>query len=489
MARPREDPTQTFDVGSGRAGQLRFLPAERWKLRRLIGRGGQADVWLAEDLELEQPVVLKVFHRIGDPVAVERMRREVRLGRELHHPGLVRLFDLVEMNGSLVAVMEWIPGGSLSQEVAENGPLPVDRVVEIVGQVLETLAYLHREGVIHRDIKPSNLLLADDGRVLLGDLGLARRLAGDSDLTRTLTTVGTPAYMAPEQLRGEEVGPAADLYSLGVTVFQLLTGETPFAATTEFEMADAILHRRVRPLRSARADCPRWFATFVDRLLERSPADRFANGGAALAAFERRRAVGSRRRRRWLAAGLAAAALVLGAGLAVSRYVAAPAPLDHVEELDGQLVAYDVAGHELWRRASPIHANAVVADVVGSPEPEVVVDHVAPQRHDHSKVSLDIIGRSGEVTGTVTLQEGPRLLPFTTVADWALTELGVADVDGDGFKDLVWTIGHRVWFPAALGVWAPRGGHGPANVLINSGSFGHFVAADLDGDGADEIVA
>ncbi len=489
MGQPTGDLTESFDVGRGGTGELRFLPLERWRLQRLIGQGGQANVWLAEDLELGQDVVLKVFRQINDPVAMERMRREVRLGRELRHPGLVRIFDLVEMSGFLVAVMEWIPGGSLGGLLEATGPLSVDRVVEIAGQVLETLAYLHGEGVIHRDIKPSNLLLADDGRVLLADLGLARRLDGGEDLTRILTVVGTPAYMAPEQLRGEEPTPAVDLYGLGVTLYRLLTGEPPFPASSEFEMADAILHRRARPIRTIRKDCPRWFASFVDRLLERSPADRFPDGAVALAAFERRRAVGSRRRRRWAAAAFVAAGLVLGAGMGLGRWVASPAPLNHVDQVEGRLVAYDASGRELWRHRVPGNAGYVLADVMGSEEPEVVLDHVDPAGKDHSRVAVDILGHGGKVAGSVILLEGPWLGPLKTTADWQLSGLDTADVDGDGKRDLVWIVTHRVWFPAGLGVWAPRGKHGPGYVFVNAGSLQQFAAADLDGDGRQEIVA
>ncbi len=488
MAWQDRDLTESFDVGGGGVGELRFLPPARWRLQRMIGRGGQADVWLAEDLELEQFVVLKVFHRIGDPVAVERMRREVKLGRELHHPGLVRLFDLVEMNGFLVAVMEWIPGGSLAGLLVEEGPLPIGRVLDVAGQVLETLAYLHGEGVVHRDVKPSNLLLASDGRILLGDLGLARRLAEGGDLTRTLTAVGTPAYMAPEQLRGEEPTPAADLYALGVTLFQMLTGKTPFTASSEFEMADAILHRKAPPLRSVRRECPRRLASFVDRLLERSAADRFPDGGVALEAFRRRSTVGSRRRRRRVAAGLVIAGLVLGGGAAARRLLFEPPPLDHVERLDGELVALDAEGRELWRYRTVEPLIFVAADLLGSGEPEVVVGRSVPREGDRRRVSLNVLGRGGRVVGTVTLQDGPELGSFNTTADWSLRDLALGDIDGDGHEDLLWSIAHCIWYPSAAGVWAPRASTHPSKLLVNSGVIKILKAMDLDGDGRDEVV-
>ncbi len=489
MAGTERDCTETFDASGEGAGELSFSPPPRWRLIRWIGRGGQAEVWLAEDLKLGQKVVLKVFNREQDPVAVERMRREVRLGRELHHPGLVRIFDLEEMDGHLVAVMEWVPGGSLGEIATAEGPLSVERVVEIADQVLETLAHLHEKGIVHRDVKPSNLFLDADGRVRLGDLGLARHLTVTDDLTRTRMTVGTPTYMAPEQLRGEELTPAVDLYSLGVTLYRLLAGEPPFRAGSEFEVADAVLHGRPRPVRSLRPDCPRWLASFVDRLLERSAADRYPDASAALAAFRQRRGVGSPRRRRVLAAALAVAAVVLGGGSAAMRLMGSGEALDHVEEADGELVAFDASGRELWRHragSGRTRLRYTVGDWLGSPEPEVAVER--QEDGDHSAVVVDILGRGGQELASLRFPDGKSPWWNEVSANWGLEQLENADLDGDGRPELVWSIFHRVWYPSRMGIWAPRLPIGKASVLGNSGKIQQVVAADLDGDGADELV-
>ncbi len=478
--------TETFAADGEDVGALRFLPPPRWRLVRRAGIGGQAEVWLAEDRELGQEVALKVFRRAPDPVAVERMRREVRLGRELSHSGLVRIFDLVQMDGVPVAVMEWVPGGSLADLVAAEGPLAVDRVVEIADQVLDTLEYLHERGIVHRDVKPSNLFLDAEGRVRLGDLGLARSLSGSDDLTRTKMTVGTPTYMAPEQLRGEEPAPAADLYALGVTLYELLSGRPPFVADSEFEVADAVLHGRASSLHAVRPDCPRWLASFVHRLLERAPRDRFPDAGAAHAAFRRRRAVASPRKMRFLAAALTAAALLLGSGAAAVRLLGAPAPLDHVEQVGDRLVAYGADGGELWRRQLRTNRWAV-GDLLGSPGPEVAVERV--RDGDHRRVVVEILGRDGREEASVTLHAGANLGTLEVSPDWALQRLEAADLDGDGRSELIWAISHRVWFPGAVGLWSPRLDGGNRLVVVNSGRIHDVEPADLDGDGVQELVA
>lgn len=482
--------TLTFETPGRAVGELNFRPPPRWRLLRRIGRGGQANVWLAEDLKVGQKVVLKVFNEGQDPVAVERVRREVRLARELHHPRVVRIFDLEEMDGQLVAVMEWVPGGTLKEAAAREGRFPVERVVEIAQQVLETLAYLHEKGIIHRDVKPSNLFLDAEEGVRLGDLGLARHLTRSDDITRTMTTVGTPTYMAPEQLRGEELSPAADLYSLGVTLYRLLAGEPPFTASSEFEVAGAVLHSRPRPIRSHRPDCPRWLASFVDRLLEREPSDRYPDAVIAMKAFRRRRRVVSRRRRRFIAAAVAAAAVVVGGGFAAVRLTESGKALDHVEMSDGVLWAFDKSGGELYRhRAGPggTTLRYVVGDWLGSREPEVAVERWGGE--NRSVVVVDILGRGGRKLASLSFEDNMRGWSARVSNNWDLKGMKNADLDGDGRPELVWLISHRTWYPSLVGIWAPRlPAIGKAPLLDNSGWINQVVTADLDGDGADELV-
>lgn len=176
---------------------------------RLLGAGGQGVVWLAEDTELGMRVAVKVVSRPDSAEAMQRVRREVRTARAVHHPALVRLFDFVEQDGRVAVAMEHLDGGTV-RDLFERGPMPVDRVVEIGDRVLGALAALHAAGIVHRDVKPSNLLLDAGGDAHLGDLGLVRPVETGDELTVTGTLPGTPAYMSPEQLRGEPATPASD---------------------------------------------------------------------------------------------------------------------------------------------------------------------------------------------------------------------------------------------------------------------------------------
>ncbi|MCU0303984.1 MAG: serine/threonine protein kinase, partial [Thermoanaerobaculales bacterium] len=244
---------------------------ERWRLVELLGSGGQATVWLAEDRVLGQQVALKILRAGADERTRARWLEEVRQGRRLAHPNLIRIHDVIEASDRPAAVMEFLPGGTLADRVRGAGAQPVEDVVRWAGEVLEVLGYLHEQRIVHRDVKPSNLLVAEDGRVKLSDLGLVRSLDRDSELTATMEGVGTPRFMAPEQLRGEPPTPACDLYSLGVALYQLLTGRLPFDGDSAFQIADGHLHAEPTPVREHRPECPRWLARFVERLLEKDP--------------------------------------------------------------------------------------------------------------------------------------------------------------------------------------------------------------------------
>lgn len=163
-------------------------------------------------------------------------RREVKLGRSLSHPGLARIFELIEGGDRLAVAMEWVRGETLARRAGAS-LLPIGEVIAVAERLLEALAFLHERQTIHRSVKPSNLLLDEEGGVRLADLGLVRPLSDDAGITRTAMTVGTPGSMSPEQVRGGELTPASDLYSLGITPFQLLTGTVPFEGRSVFEVA------------------------------------------------------------------------------------------------------------------------------------------------------------------------------------------------------------------------------------------------------------
>jgi tetratricopeptide (TPR) repeat protein len=304
--------TETYDnaqdVAQAAAVAWPAFP-QRWRPERLLGSGGQGDVWLAWDSKLEQYVAIKVLPGELRGRQVVRLRREVGEGRKLAHPNLVHVYELVEWAGHQAVVMEWVSGGSLRQKLAQ-GPLPVTTVVAVAEQVLEALAYLHEHGYVHRDVKPGNILLAEDGRYKLGDLGLLLPAGAE---TATLMAVGTMAYMSPEQLLGQQPGPPGDLYALAVTMYECLTGTLP----PRPEEGLSLKALAVPNPRLVRPDCPRWLGQLVVRLGQADPQDRFAEGRQALEALRRRKPLGLRRviRKGLAAAGVGAAVLALGLAL------------------------------------------------------------------------------------------------------------------------------------------------------------------------------
>ncbi len=278
----------TETVTSPGANQRRlFALPERWQLQRVLGTGGQGEVWLAFDNELNEHVAIKVLVRPESPTAIERLKREVRVGRKLRHQHLVQIYELIDAGPSMAIVMEYLEGGSLSESL-DKGPLTILEVERIAEALLKVLICLHDEGIVHRDVKPSNVLFGDGDVPKLADLGTLRPVNEANDLTGTNLTVGTPAYMSPEQVAGAEPAPSSDLYSLGVTLYELLTGKRPFEGRSGFDVARMHMMDEVPPVRRKRPDCPRWLAGFVHRLLEKDPKKRWPDATKALETFTSR---------------------------------------------------------------------------------------------------------------------------------------------------------------------------------------------------------
>jgi serine/threonine protein kinase len=202
-----------------------------------IGRGGMGEVWGARDLRLDRRVAIKLIRfpdGTPDPELVRRFHRESRITARLEHPGVPAVHDTgVAADGRPYLVMQYVEGVSVADVVAEHGPLPIDWAAAIAAQTCAVLTAAHAAALVHRDLKPANLVLGPDGAVRVLDFGLAVALAsGDSQITRSGQALGTPAYMAPELVVGEPTGPATDLYSLGCTLHEMLTGRSPFRAAT-----------------------------------------------------------------------------------------------------------------------------------------------------------------------------------------------------------------------------------------------------------------
>lgn len=212
--------------------------ADRYVVERTLGRGGMATVYLAHDTMLDRPVVLKVLaeHLADDPEFRGRFLREARLAARLVHPNIVQVYDVGEDERGPFIVMEYVDGETLADELRRRGRLPPSEVVAIGVQLCSALAAAHAAQLVHRDIKPQNILRTADGKVKLADFGIARSLEGTRH-TEVGTVLGTAVYLAPEQARGDEVTAAADIYSVGVVLYELLTGTTPFDADTLTQLA------------------------------------------------------------------------------------------------------------------------------------------------------------------------------------------------------------------------------------------------------------
>jgi serine/threonine protein kinase len=214
--------------------------AGRYRLEGRLGFGGMSTVHLALDLRLERQVAVKLLaeHLADDPTFVSRFQREAQAAARLVHPNIVQVFDSGqdESTGQYFIVMEYIEGSSCAEILRDDGWLEVDEAISIIDQACEGLHYAHRHGVVHRDVKPGNLLRSREGEVKLADFGIAKATE-QSSITQVGSVLGTAAYLAPEQARGEEAGPRADLYALGVVTYQLISGRLPYEATSLTELA------------------------------------------------------------------------------------------------------------------------------------------------------------------------------------------------------------------------------------------------------------
>ena len=214
--------------------------AERYRLESRLGFGGMSTVHLAFDQRLERRVAVKLLaeHLAEDPTFVSRFQREAQAAARLVHPNVVQVFDsgLDERTGQHFIVMEYIEGQSCAEILRDYGWVDVEEAASIVEQACEGLHYAHRNGVVHRDVKPGNLLRSREGVVKLADFGIAKATE-QSSITQVGSVLGTAAYLAPEQARGEEAGPSADLYALGVVTYQLISGRLPYEAASLTELA------------------------------------------------------------------------------------------------------------------------------------------------------------------------------------------------------------------------------------------------------------
>ncbi|CAN5477210.1 hypothetical protein BH10ACT3_BH10ACT3_12980 [soil metagenome] len=258
----------------------------RYELERLIGAGGMAQVWEATDLVLGRRVAVKVLHPhlAGDAAFVARFRAEAVAAARLSHPNIVGVYDTCADGGNEAIVMELLDASTLRRYLDEHHTVDADTTVRIGLRLLDALEAAHRSGLVHRDVKPSNILLCADGRVKIADFGIAK--ADDqTELTQEGALVGTATYLAPEQLLGTGVDGRADLYSLGIVLYECLTGRVPFQGDTGAAIALARLHSDPIDPRRVRADVPPRVAEAVMRTLQRDPDDRYDSAADLRAAL------------------------------------------------------------------------------------------------------------------------------------------------------------------------------------------------------------
>ena len=255
--------------------------AGRYRLDRRLGAGGMSTVFQALDTVLERAVAIKLLaeHLAEDEAFVARFRREALAAARLMHPNIVQVFDSGQDpdSGRHYIVMEYVDGPSCADLMRERERLDVDETVRIVGDACHGLDYAHRAGVVHRDVKPGNLLIADETRLTkLADFGIAKA-AEQTRITQVGSVLGTAAYLSPEQARGDEAGPASDIYSLGVCTYQFLTGRLPHEYTSLTELALKQQEQPVEPVRNLRPEVSPELDQAVRLCLERSPGERYGS--------------------------------------------------------------------------------------------------------------------------------------------------------------------------------------------------------------------
>ena len=274
MTAPTSPPPRSGSPGALVVGDVL---ANRYRIQRMLGRGGMGAVYLAHDEVLGDVVALKVISSAwaaDEAAMVERFKRECAAARKVSSPNVIRIHDLGEARpGMLYLSMEYVAGRTLTELIASRGLVPIADCLDILGQICTGLAAAHDAGVIHRDLKPSNVLVGDRNAVKIIDFGLAKATAADG-MTATGMLMGTPYYMSPEQVRGRRVDAASDIYSLGALAYHLVTGRPPFAGDNAIAVGFAHLSEVPASPRQLRADATAELDAAIARALAKEPADR-----------------------------------------------------------------------------------------------------------------------------------------------------------------------------------------------------------------------
>ena len=273
----------------GNEGYLSGKRLGNYQIDRRLGRGGMGEVYLAHDNALDRTVALKVLRStlVHDEQLVERFHREARASAKLNHPNIVRIHSVGVEDGIPFFAMEWIDGEPLDVILKAQGILPWQRAMNITSQVASALESAHAQGIIHRDIKPANILIGKSGRAHVTDFGVAKVLNARTQLTTEGTVIGTPQYMSPEQCGVGEISPASDLFSLGATAYEMLSGMLPFDGDTPATLIRKITQESPSPLTEHVPGLPESVCALVHRLLEKDAAERYQSAHEVLCDLER----------------------------------------------------------------------------------------------------------------------------------------------------------------------------------------------------------
>lgn len=260
----------------------------RYRIEEVVGAGGMATVYKAFDMTLERPVAVKVMRRevVKEPDQLERFRREARAAAKLSHAHIVTVIDAGEENGRPWIVFEYVPGETLKQRIRSNGPLPVTEAVAYAIEVGSALVAAHGAGLVHRDVKPQNVLLDNHGHAKVADFGIARELEESDGLTKTGRVLGTTDYVAPEQAMGEDVTGQSDVYSLGIVLYEMLTGEVPFKGENHVAVAMKHVKEQLPDVQEARPEVSNALAAVIEKMTAKEPVDRYLSAASAVSDLE-----------------------------------------------------------------------------------------------------------------------------------------------------------------------------------------------------------
>ena len=298
-------------------------------IQQKLGQGGMGTVYLARHLTLNKPVAVKILRGDlpTDVQGVERFLREARSAARLDHPRIVHIYDAGQQKGVYYIVMQFVPGESLASRLRREQRLEASEALRIFKEVAEGIQHAHSTGIVHRDIKPDNILLGNDGGVKVVDFGLACMVEGDPNLSRTGTVLGSPNFMSPEQATGQRVDKRTDIYSLGATLYHMLTGAPPFQASSSIGIVCKVVREPLRPPHETNPMVPLQLSRFVCQLMNKDREKRIPSMGEALSILERLETGGQLcpTPKRWFRRQLVTVATILVAALLLAMgYLAGP---------------------------------------------------------------------------------------------------------------------------------------------------------------------